>query len=60
MNNLKKLFNKEVGIFAFVIWTIMNVTRIQDIYFSTSLIVTNAVVKILHLIFMYFIFWNKR
>lgn len=56
MNNLKKLFNKEVGIFAFVIWTIMNVTRIQDIYFSTNLIVTNAVVKILHLIFMYFIF----
>lgn len=56
MNNLKKIFNKEVGIFTFVIWTIINITRIQDIYFSTNLIVTNAVVKILHLIFMYFIF----
>ena len=56
MNNLKKIFNKEVGIFTFVIWTIINITRIQDIYFSTILIVTNAVVKVLHLIFMYFIF----
>ena len=56
MNDLKKIFNMKVGIFTFVIWTIINITKIQDIYFSTNLIITNAVVKILHLLFMYFIF----
>lgn len=59
MKEITELINKKIAIIAFVIWTILNISGISNIYFETSIKGINFVMaKILHLIFLYFIFYK--
>ena len=53
MKNIFKLFNKRVFVYTFIIWLILNVSGIQNMYFYGGKIFTTMLVKILHLIFIY-------
>ena len=56
MNDIKKLFNKRVFLYAFLIWVNLNISGIQNIYFSEGKMSTIIIIKIIHLIFLYFLF----
>lgn len=56
MKNISKILNVRALIYAFLIWLNLNITGIQNLYFSEGNLSTIIIVKILHLIFLYFIF----
>lgn len=56
MKNISKILNVRALIYAFLIWLNLNITGIQNLYFSKGNLSTIIIVKILHLIFLYFIF----
>lgn len=58
MERVKKIYNKNVFLFTIVIWTILNICGIQNIYFSAAQDVKYAVLKVLHFVFLYFIFYK--
>ena len=66
MRNKLKIFNKRVFAYAFLIWLNLNISGIQNLYFSNGKTLTIIIVKILHLFFLYGIFlklhsmYNKR
>lgn len=55
MKNFFKMFNKAVLIYTLIIWLILNVFGIQNMYFYGGEITTTIVVKILHIFFIYLI-----
>lgn len=56
MKKILKLINVRALIYAFLIWLNLNITGIQNLYFSEGNLSTIIIVKILHLIFLYAIF----
>jgi len=53
---ISKIINKKVFLFTFVIWLIIHVSGIPNLYFITETTITSIIVKILHLVFLYIIF----
>ena len=47
MNDIKKLFNKRVFLYAFLIWVNLNISGIQNIYFSEGKMSTIIIIKII-------------
>ncbi len=58
MKNISELFNKKVFSIAFIIWTILNISGIQSIYFIEQTSLKISIIKILHLFFLYAIFFK--
>lgn len=56
MKNILKFINVRALIYAFLIWLNLNITGIQNLYFSEGNLSTIIIVKILHLLFLYGIF----
>ena len=52
----KRYYNIKIAIFAFVIWTILNITGISNIYIVNDLNFKAAIGKVLHLFFLYVLF----
>ena len=53
---MKNILNKKVFLYTFLIWFYLNISGIQNIYFSAGQTLTIIIVKILHLFFLYAIF----
>ena len=53
MKHISKIFNMRVFIYTFLIWLNLNISGIQNIYFSEGKNLTIIVVKILHIFFLY-------
>ena len=53
MKDILKLFNKQSFLCAFVIWIILNITGIQNMFFQGKNLILTLIIKVLHLIFLY-------
>lgn len=53
---MKRLFNMQTFIVTIFIWLNLNISGIQNIYFSGGTTLTIIVIKILHFLFLYAIF----
>lgn len=53
MKELYQQFNKTVFIYTFVVWSILNVFGIQNMYFYGGHILTTIIIKALHMLFLY-------
>ena len=53
MKNISKILKIRAFIYAFLIWINLNISGIQNIYFSEGNISTIIIIKILHLLFLY-------
>ena len=50
MKDILKLFNKQSFLCAFVIWIILNITGIQNMFFQGKNLILTLIIKVLHLI----------
>ena len=55
-----KKIDKYPVIIAFVIWCIINISGITKLYFSGGNILLVAIIKIAHLIFLWFMAWTLK
>lgn len=56
MKSIFKLLTNKVFIFTFVVWMIINMTGIHNIYFFGGNLAKVLIIKILHLFFLFFLF----
>lgn len=56
MIKINQLINEKIAIITFVIWIILNISGIQNIYFAVDVYTIKvAIVKIAHLFFLYYV-----
>ena len=55
MKKIAEIFDIKIFLYAFVIWLSLNISGIQNLYFSTDITTITIIVKALHLIFLYII-----
>ena len=53
MKNILKIFNKQAFICTFIIWIILNISGIQNMFFQNDDFALTIAIKAMHLIFLY-------
>ena len=53
MKSIFKLINRQALLCVFIIWIILNVTGIQNMFFQGKDLILTLIIKVLHLIFLY-------
>ncbi len=58
MQGIKSLIHKKIALAAFITWTVLNVSGIQDLYMRDGDPLKMVPLKLLHLLFLYVIFYK--